>query len=185
MKTALLVYANGTEDIEITAPADVLSRGGVKVTRAAVTASGNEVTLAHGTVVKCDKNLNDCTGPYDLIVVPGGLPGAEYCRDSPKLIALLKEQQQQGRLIGSICASPGFVLATHGIITTQSATGYPGCCDNIQNYTGAGVQLSEDGKIITGKGPGFALQFALTLLKSLCGKEVAQKVAAGMLTALD
>ncbi len=179
MSTALLVYANGSEDLEITAPADILTRGGVKVIRAALTDSGTQVKLAHGTCVVCDINLNDVKGPFDAIVIPGGLPGSNHCRDSAKLTVLLKEQQAQDKIIAAICAAPGFVLQTHGLIGEKKATGYPGCENGIKNYTGNGVEV--DDKLITGKGPGFAVQFGLTILEALEGKAAAEKVAAGML----
>ena len=182
MKQALLAYANGSEDIEITAVADVLSRGGLNITKAAVAPSGTvEVKLAHGTRVVCDRNIEDCSGRYDVIVIPGGLKGAQACADSAKLKALLQDQQEHSRLIAAICAAPGFVLAHDGIITTQRATGYPGCTDGISNCTTKGVEISEDGLIITGKGPAYSLRFALAILKALEGPVIAQKVAAGML----
>lgn len=182
MKQALLVYANGSEDIEITAVADVLSRGGLNITKAAVAPNGaTEVKLAHGTRVLCDRNLEQCSERYDVIVIPGGLKGAQTCQQSEKLRQMLKDQQDHSRLIAAICAAPGFVLAHDGIITTQRATGYPGCTDGIGNCTGRGVEISEDGLIITGKGPAFSLQFAIAILKALEGPVIAQKVAAGML----
>jgi DJ-1 family protein len=186
MKQALLAYANGSEDIEITAVADVLSRGGLNITKAAVAPNGAvEVKLAHGTRVVCDRNIADCNGRYDVIVIPGGLKGAQACADSNELKQLLKEQQEHSRLIAAICAAPGFVLAKNGFITTQRATGYPGCTDGIQNYTGKGVEISEDGLIITGKGPAYSLQFAIAILKAVEGSVIAQKVAAGMLMLED
>ena len=182
MKTALVVYADGTEDIEVTATADVLARGGVKVTRAAVNTTGDlTVKLVHGTKVECDIHISDCQEDYDLIAVPGGLPGAEYCRDNKDLTELLKAQHANKRYIGAICAAPGFVLATHKIITSGKATGYPGCEKGIANYTGKGVEIDEENRIITGKGPGYALEFGVALLEALMGPEIANRVAAGML----
>ncbi|MCR5536854.1 MAG: DJ-1/PfpI family protein [Succinivibrio sp.] len=182
MAKALLIYANGSEDLEITAPCDVLKRGGVQVTKAAICENhGKEVTLAHGTHVVCDCNIEDVTGAYDVIVVPGGLPGANYCHDSAKLTALLKEQKAQGRYLAAICAAPGFVLAAHGLIGDEKATGYPGCESGIANYTGAGVEVVADAHLITGKGPGYALDFALAILEVLTSRQTADQVAAGML----
>lgn len=182
MKKALLVYANGSEDIEITATADVLSRGGVSVTKAALAANGAlEVKLAHGTRVSCDVNLQDVTDRFDVIVIPGGLQGSLDCAKDAHLIAMLREQKESGRLIAAICAAPGFVLAKNGIIEGERATGYPGCEEGIENYTGAGVEISENGLLVTGKGPGFSMQFGLAVLKQLEGPVVAEKVAAGML----
>ena len=182
MKTALIIYANGGEDTEATAAADVLVRGGAKVIHAALNDDGGcEIKLAQGTRVLCDCNLNDCKEKYDLIVIPGGLPGATHCRESKVLTAMLKNQQEEGRLIGAICASPGMVLAAQGFITTQRATGYPGTTEGIKNLSAKGVEVSDDGLLITGKGPAFAIDFGLALLRALLGTATADKVAAGML----
>lgn len=182
MAKALLVYADGSEDLEITAPCDVLKRGGVEVTKAAISAGGGRtVTLAHGTCVQCDCNLEEISDSYDVIVVPGGLPGANHCHDSVKLTALLREQKRQGRYIAAICAAPGFVLAAHGLIGEAKATGYPGCERGIVNYTGSGVEVVPEAHLITGKGPGFALDFALAILQALTDQKTADQVAAGML----
>lgn len=184
MKTALVIYANGSEDIEVTASADVLNRGGVKVTRAAVNNDGSKnVILAHGTAVVCDVNINDVHDSYDVIVIPGGLAGSEHCRDSHVLIEKLKQQKAQGRLIAAICAAPGFVLQTHGLLANGvKATCYPGCNDSgIENLSPDGVVHDEAAHIITGKGPGFAMYFALTILEALAGRSVRDSVAKDML----
>ena len=182
MTCALVGYANGSEDLEVTAAADILARGGVQVVKAAVVEQGLTVTLAHGTQVVCDANIADCKDQYDVIVIPGGLQGAENCRDCPILLQLLQKQQAEGRYIAAICAAPGFVLAHHGIITDKvKATGYPGCADNIKCYCEDGAVVDEDAKIITGKGPAFAMDFAFKILDCLQGPAVTAQVKQGML----
>ncbi|MBQ7584679.1 MAG: DJ-1/PfpI family protein [Desulfovibrionaceae bacterium] len=186
MKTALLIYANGSEDLEITASADILNRGGVKVVRAALNDDHSKtVTLAHGTVVVCDKPLAECQDDYDVIIIPGGLSGSEHCRDSKVLLEKLKAQQSAGKIIAAICAAPGFVLNTHGFLKGGvKATCYPGCNDGtIEGLQADGVVYDEKAHIVTGKGPGFAIDFALKILEILQGSEVRNKVAAGMLLA--
>lgn len=182
MATALLIYANGSEDLEITAPCDILSRGGVKVTKAALnTTQDKMVTLSHGTQVICDCNLEEISQAYDVIVIPGGLPGANHCHDSAKLLSLLKEQKTQGRYIAAICAAPSFVLAAHGLIGQEKVTGYPGCEKGIANYTGTGVEVVPEAHLITGKGPGYAYDFALAILEALTDRRTADQVADGLL----
>ena len=100
---------------------------------------------------------------------------------STDVVGGLREQQAAGRYIGAICAAPGFVLATHGIITDGPATGYPGCEAGIRNCTGRDVEHDAAHRIITSRGPGLCLSFALELLRALEGPQVASKVAEGML----
>lgn len=182
---ALLVYANGSEDLEITAPADILSRGGVKVVRAALSDAGTEVTLAHGTKVVCDVRLADVLDQdFDIIVIPGGYEGSLACRDCAPLIDRLKKQQSEGKWLAAICAAPGFVLASHGLIgDSVQATGYPGCTDGIKNLVSAGVCRDAPAKLITGKGPAYAYDFAFAILEELAGAAKTAEVKAGMLWA--
>ena len=93
---------------------------------------------------------------------------------------MLKEQKKSQRLIAAICAAPGFVLYDKGIISDTKATCYPGCEKGL-NSTSAPVEVSEDGKIITAKGPAFAILFGLKILELLESKNLADKIAKGML----
>ncbi len=178
MQEALVCFANGSEDIEVITPADFLNRGGIKVTRAAVCPEGREVTLAHGTRIVTDGNIAEFSSKtFDLIVIPGGLDGAAACRDSEILVAMLKAQKQAKRLIGAICAAPGFVLGTHGIIgDNDEATGYPGFTDPIKNPSAKGVVFDRKANIITAKGPAYAIEFSSVLLQALAGSEIASSV---------
>ena len=181
MKTALILYTNGTEDIEVTAALDVLHRGGVKVTSAAVTdESSRMVALAHGTVAVCDTNIDELEGEFDLIVVPGG-PGTKAMGKNDKVIDLLKAQKEKGKLIGAICAAPGVVLYSHGIIDDKTtAACYPGCeCG--KTFTKQGVAVSEDGKVITARSAHYAIAFGLEMLKALCGESISTKIARDLL----
>ena len=180
MDTIYVFFADGFEEMEAFASVDILRRAGLKVEMVSVTPD-EIVRGAHGVPVLCDKNIADCQDAYDVIVIPGGLPGSEHCRDCAPLIALLKQQQAAGRFIAAICAAPGFVLAHHGIITDKvQATGYPGCADNIKSYVSAGVVYDKDAKIITGKGPAFSLPFAYQILTCVAGEAVTAQVKAGM-----
>ncbi len=181
MKKALVIYANGSEDLEVTAVADVLSRGGIEITRGGI--GGKTVRLAHGTVVTCDEAIEDCIGEYDAIIIPGGLEGSNNCAASAPLIEKLKQQRAAGRWVCAICAAPGFVLARHGLLDGGvKATCYPGCNDAaIAGLRPDGVVTDPDAHVITGKGPGFAIPFALAILESLVGKEKRLSVESGML----
>lgn len=182
MPSALIAFANGSEDMEVTSVTSILARGGVKVTRAAITEDGSlDVVLSHGMKVHADAHINDCTGDYDIIVIPGGLQGSQNCANNAALVQKLKAQHAAGRYVAAICAAPGFVLAKHGIIGDSPATGYPGCSDNIKNYTGAHTTTDRVGKIVTGKGPSLAIEFGLACLEVLVPAETLAKVKAGML----
>ncbi len=181
MKKALVIYANGSEDLEVTAVADVLSRGGIAITRGGV--GGRTVKLAHGTIVTCDAAVEECAGDFDAIVIPGGLDGSSNCAASEALVQKLKQQRAAGRWVCAICAAPGFVLARHGLLDGGvRATCYPGCNDSaIAALQPDGVVKDGAAHVITGKGPGFAIPFALTILEALAGTETREKVEAGML----
>lgn len=183
MVRALVAYANGSEDMEVTSVASILERGGVQVTRAAVTADGStKVTLSHGMVVECDAHISALKGEtFDMIAIPGGLEGSNNCTNNADLVEMLKKQQAEGRYVAAICAAPGFVLAKHNIITDGPATGYPGCSDNIKNYTGAGTTIDQQHKLVTGKGPAFAIDFGLACLSVLVDADTLAKVKGGML----
>ena len=180
-KTALVPIAHGCEEIEAVTLIDVLRRAGVEVTVASV-APGATVTGAHGLRITADTQIAEVRQKeFDLIALPGGLPGAEHLRDSAELVTMLHQQERRGALLGAICASPGVVLATHGLIGQHKATAYPGF---EQNFPPGGAQATRvvcDGNLITSRGPGTALEFALALVDALCGCETAEKLAAGML----
>lgn len=182
MVRALVAYANGSEDMEVTSVASILDRGGVQVVRAAITSDGStRVKLAHGTVVECEANISALVGEqFDMIVIPGGLEGSNNCAANAELVKMLKQQQEAGRYIAAICAAPGFVLAKHGLIKGQ-ATGYPGCCDNIAEYTGAGTTIDQQNKVVTGKGPALSIDFGLACLSVLVDADTLANVKAGML----
>lgn len=182
MPVALVAYANGSEDMEVTSVASILDRGGVKVIRAAVTADGSkEVSLSHGMKVVCDQHISECVGPYDMIVIPGGLDGSNNCAANEHLVALLKANKAQGKYLGAICAAPGLVLGAHDLVGEAKATGYPGCHASIKNYTAEGVTIDEQHLLVTGKGPAYSIDFGLACLKVLIGAEQFDKVKQGML----
>ena len=182
MVSALIAFANGSEDMEATSVASILDRGGVKVTRAAITADGSrEVTLSHGMKIVCDKHISECNDVYDMIVIPGGLDGSKNCADCVPLITMLKEQKAAGRYIGAICAAPGFVLAKHDLVGEARATGYPGCCDSIKHYTNTNTCIDKEYKLVTGKGPALSIEFGLACLEALVPFDVVEQVKTGML----
>ncbi len=184
MTKALIAAANGCEEIETIATYDLLKRAGIEVTIAAVDESSTTVCASHGLKFLANSTLSvQLTEEYDIIVLPGGLPGAEHLRDCKLLIELLKKQNKAKKWIAAICAAPGFVLGTHGLADGAKVTGYPGTENLLKNgnYVNQVVCVDADKKIITAQGPAFTNAFALAIIANLCGEKVMKQVASGAL----
>ncbi|CDR95508.1 4-methyl-5(B-hydroxyethyl)-thiazol monophosphate biosynthesis enzyme, putative [Babesia bigemina] len=181
---ALIAVANGSEDIEFVTVVDVLRRAGVNVTVASVHKE-KAVTLAHGTKVTADALIDDVANKtFDLIVVPGGLPGSTYCAESATLIKMLNEQKSANRYYGAICAAPAVVLAAGGILDKETAAvAYPGFEDALPKVGTGRVCVSN--RCVTSKGPGTAMEFALKLVEVLCGSQKMNQLKNGMLVQAD
>lgn len=176
--TALVPIADCTEDIEAVTIIDVLRRADVDVTVASVMPALT-VTCAHGTKITADVKIDECTEHvYDLIALPGGMPGAEHLRDDIIVKELLEKQKNEEKFFAAICASPAVVLAYHGLINNVHATCYPSFSTSIPMYDDSEVVL--DGTCITSQGPGTALSFSIMLVAALCGKDTADKIAKSM-----
>ena len=179
-KTVLIPIADGTEELEAVTIIDVLRRADAQVTVASV--ASLQVTASRGVKIDADCLIADCTDKtFDLIVLPGGLPGAEHLRDCPPLIDMLKSQSQAGRLYAAICASPAVALAPHGLLDDKQATCYPSCADALPDQTQADRPVVVDGNCITSQGPGTALEFSIELARLLFGDAKAKQVAEAML----
>jgi 4-methyl-5(b-hydroxyethyl)-thiazole monophosphate biosynthesis len=178
-KKVLVPIADGTEELEAVTIIDTLRRAGAEVTVASVS-DGLTVTASRGVKLTADRPIRACIhDTYDLIALPGGMPGAEHLRDCEELIDLLRVQKNENRLIGAICASPAVVLAAHGLLDDRKATCYPSFQDKLPNASNNVVVV--DSNVITSQGPGTALPFALELVSRLLGAEIARKVAGPML----
>ncbi len=180
-KKVLIPLANGTEEIEAIAVIDVLRRAGAEVTIAAVAAELT-ITAAHGVKIVADKLLMDCKEEqYDLIVLPGGMPGAEYLRDSIELTTMLKQQRAANRLYAAICAAPAVVLQSHGLLDGVKSTCYPSLLPELEN--GVDAKIVVDNNCITSQGPGTTLEFALKLVELLFDEAAAENLAQQLLVA--
>ena len=140
--------------------------------------SGLQITASRGTRIVADCILSEChRQTFDQIVLPGGIPGAEYLRDSGELIELLKLQQRQERWIAAICASPAVVLQHHNLLEGIKATCHPNFAHMLANNQPLASRVVVDRKCVTSRGPGTAMEFALKLVEILFGEEKARKVA--------
>ncbi|MGE4286539.1 MAG: DJ-1 family glyoxalase III [Phycisphaerae bacterium] len=179
-KTVLVPITNGCEELEAVTIIDVLRRAGAEVTVASVGAIA--VTASHGVKLVADMPIEACSGnEYDMIALPGGMPGAEHLRGNSTLTNMLKAQAAGGRFYAAICASPAVVLAHHALLDGKRCTCYPGMENSLAGAIATYENVVVDGNCITSRGPGTAMEFALTLAELLCGKERAQGVAKGLL----
>jgi len=173
-KKALIILAEGFEDIETITPIDILRRAEVEVTVAGL--SDMKVKGARGTVVLADKLLKDSGSDFDVIILPGG-SGASKLAASDDVKALITDMHNRGKIIAAICAAPALVLSPLGILKGKKATSFPGerarmdkeCIYKEENVVA-------DGNIITSRGPGTAISFSLAIVEKLAGKDVSEKI---------
>jgi len=177
-RNVLVPVADGSEELETVAIVDVLRRPGANVTIAAV--KELVVTGSKGMKLVADRLLSDCAREtFDLIALLGGIPGAERLRDSAGLIALLKRQADEGRLYAALCASPVVVLHPHGLLRGKRFTCHPDFSKGVDGRLSA-EPVVVDGNLVTGRGAGTAVDFALMLVELLYGREKVQEVRRGM-----
>ena len=171
-KTALIPIANGSEEIEVVTMIDVLRRAGIEVTVASVSDGDDcQITGSHGIKLVADCPIADCSkSDFDLIAVPGGLPGAEHLAASETLDELLRKQAKAGKFYGAICAAPLLVLGSKGLLENRTATGHPRFLPATEaKEVDSESRVVVDGNCITSQGPGTAIDFALELVEQLCG----------------
>lgn len=177
----LVPVADGTEEIEAVTVIDTLRRAELDVTVAAV-GDRRQVVCSRGVVLVADELIAELPAvPFEAIVLPGGMPGARHLCDCEPLIARLQDQQAAGRLIGAICAAPAVVLQHHGLLAGRRATCHPSFYDHLDASTRRPDRVVMDGSLVTSRGPGTALEFALALVGILCGPRVRHAVAEPML----
>ncbi len=178
-KHILVPVAQGIEEMEAITIVDVLRRAGAKVTMASV--DDINILAARGTRFKADCLIGECLDlTFDLIALPGGIPGAENLKNSTDLTQLLTEQARAERYFGAICASPAVVLHHHGLVTPGKCTCHPGFTHMIDNGNVEDQAVVVDGNCITSKGAGTTLPFALKLVEILFPAQTVLDVRAGL-----
>jgi len=179
-KRILVPLAEGFEMIEALSIVDVFRRAGVQVDLAAVGES-LQVTSSHQVKVMADLPLGECLeNEYDLIVLPGGIPGAQNLQQSTILTELLKKQNSENKLYGAICAAPALVLERHGLLQGKKATCHPGFVEKLSSQDHTNERVVVDKNCVTSKGAGTSIEFALALLGIVMGEEKRKAVAKGM-----
>ena len=172
--------AEGYEEVEALTCVDVLRRAGVDAKMVSVTGSLT-VRGAHGIDIEADLLFEDADySACEMIVLPGGLPGATNLRDHPGLTAQIEAFAKAGKPLAAICAAP-LALAAHGVLEGKKATIYPGMESHLAGAEPTKQTVTVDGNIITGQGPALAMEFALELAGFLKGDKVKKEVATGLL----
>lgn len=196
MKAAVFL-ADGFEEIEAITVIDYMRRANVEVATVAVGGAGEaarEVTGSHGVKVAADTCLDEYLEKLgsalpDAVYAPGGMPGAANLAASDKMLSLFVKCFEAGKITTALCAAPVVVLAKTGVLRCRKFTCYPGMENDIEKFAGAnwqaltegsehikGVPFVTDKNLVTGRGPGCAEQFAMEIVRLLCGEEIAKKV---------
>ncbi len=174
MRRVCVPLAEGFEEIEALTVVDVLRRASLEVKTAAL--KGPEVAGAHGVVVKADTDLDQAlSAEWDCVVLPGGMPGSTNLRDDPRVGKLLQKTVQAGGLVAAICAAP-IALARYGLLEGKKATSYPGFAEQMPGAQYREERVVKDKGVVTSRGPGTAMEFALALVEELAGAEKASEL---------
>ena len=170
MANILVPLAQGCEELEAITITDLLTRAGFNVVTAGL--DGQAVVASRGMTLLPKTTLDDVLqASFDMIVLPGGLPGADHLNNDARIHQLLARLNSENKFIAAICAAPK-VLARAGLLKNRAATSFPGAIVE-EDMTGVRYQETPvvvDGNIITSRGPGTAMDFALQLIELLAGK---------------
>ena len=181
MPRVLIPLAEGCEELEAVTVADLLRRAGISVCTASLT-DRHQITASRGVRLIADTTLDEVIyDDFDMLILPGGQPGTSNLDQDPRIHAIVKRLHHGGKYIAAICAAP-LVLANSGLLNGRRATCYP---NTLLPEQWPEIKLSDspvvvDNEIITSRGPGTAMDFALTLIECLTDLTTRNKVEAGL-----
>ena len=183
MKGVYMFLADGFEDMEAIATRDVLLRGGVDVQTVSIS-DEPFVTSSHGITVSADLTRDDFGDDCPSVMIfPGGMPGTKNLAADKALMALMRKCYADGGVIAAICAAPGLVVSQLDDVSGKRFTCFEGCQDPMiakgAIYTPESAVV--DGRIITGRGAGHAVNFGLAILGVLKGEETVERVRGGLM----
>ncbi len=175
-----VLLADGCEEIEALTPVDILRRGGCEVRTVGIT--GRDVTGSHGIRITADLLPEEATDPVDLLILPGGIPGADHLDASVETDRLIQKTLDENGRLAAICAAP-YVLGKRGLLAGKKATCYPSekFRSRLLNAEILDCPVVTDGNVTTAAGMGAAFAFSVELLSLMAGREVAGKIASAAL----
>ncbi len=180
MKKAIIVFADGFEEVEALCVVDLLRRAEIDVSMMSLNGD-REVTGAHGITLVMDDTFAEASSENtDAVILPGGMPGADNLKESEKLKSYLLQMHKKQKIIGAICAAP-IVLNNAGILHDKNVTSYPSFENEFTESKYLSDAVVEDGNIITSRGIGTALDFALVLIKKLVSPEKANSIKSAII----
>jgi len=182
-KKAIVLLAEGFEEVEAVTPIDYLRRAGVEVTIATISFILN-VKGARGIKIDADTTLAGIEGEessWDAVIIPGGSNGAANLAASKQAGVLLKDMTAAGKLICAICASPAVVLSPLGLLAGKKFTCYPGLEEKVNEGKWSDERVVVDDNIITSRSAGTSGEFAIAIIEKLLDKEAAKKIADAVL----
>lgn len=175
MARVACILADGFEEIEGLTVVDLLRRAEIDIKMISITGK-LEVVGSHEIKIVADSLFHEEDfSETDMIVLPGGMPGTKNLSEYEPLITLLKEFNKKGKYIAAICAAPS-VLGMNGILNGKKAISYPGFYDKLQGATISDNKVVVDGSIITSKGLGTSIDFALEIIKLLKDEEMSLSI---------
>ncbi len=178
MARVLVPLADGCEELEAVTIVDLLRRAGITVVTAGL--RPGIVKASRGVQLVPDVTLDAALqDDYDMVVLPGGMPGATHLKEDVRILDMLKRMAAAGKYTAAICAAP-MVLAEAGVLHGKQATSYPGFLDALSGVTVSTAAVVQDGKVLTSRGPGTAMDFALALVETLAGADKRQQVEAAL-----
>lgn len=174
-----LFLANGFEETEAISPLDLLRRAGADVKTVGI--GGKKVVGSHGIEVTADLDEKDFSGfDGDFVIFPGGMPGTLNLDRSSVVEKSLKSALDKGAYICAICAAPALVLGKRGLLAGKKATCYPGMEENLLGAVPVTDPVAVDGKFITSRGLGTAVEFGLAIVEALYGAKKAADLRASV-----
>ncbi|CAN6484004.1 unnamed protein product [Victoria cruziana] len=185
LKKVLLPIGLGTEEMEVAILIDILRRAGASVTLASVEPQ-MEVKASWGVMLVADVLISACEQEvFDLVVLPGGMPGSARLRDCQILEKIVRKHAEEKRSYGAISAAPAIALQAWGLLKKRKVTGHPAFLDKLPTFWTVKSNVQVSGEVTTSRGPGTAVEFALSFVEQLFGRDLAEEIGGTLVSSVD